>query len=195
MGLPLTNVVSQMSLTWSKMVRAGIVNADDRVSRMIRAPSPNRLTWLGTVLWLASAIMPVYAADRAYCTLYSREMLRAYVRSLPANDLPNLTVDTLAYRLTQFTSSCLSLDNPPALNLPSDGKWIADLYSEVQRSLRHPAGSVPATEKPASPVSSPPPLTPPPAAASKTSTGQPQPLCTSHDMRTVYSGVSWRCVK
>jgi hypothetical protein len=125
-------------------------------------------------------------------------MLRAYVRSLPANDLPNLTIDTLAYRLTQFTGSCLSLDNPPAINLPSDGKWIADLYTEVQRSLPHPAGSVPATEKPASPVSTPPPPTARPAPAAgaiKASTGQPQPLCTSHGMRTVYNGSSWRCVK
>ena len=157
-------------------------------------------TRLCAPLWLASAIMPAYAADRAYCTLYAREMLHAYVRSLPADDLPNLTVDTLAYRLTQFTSSCLSLDNPPVTNLPSDGKWIADLYSEVQPSLRHPAGSVPATEKPASPLSTPPPPTlrpayHPAAAAIKAGTGQPQPLCTSHGMRTVYSGSSWRCVK
>jgi hypothetical protein len=85
-----------------------------------------------------------HGADPAYCQLYNREMLRAYLRSLPANDLRNVTVDSLAYRLQQSSSYCLHLgDNPVIKDLPSDGKWIADIWSEVQRNVPKPAEAAP----------------------------------------------------
>ena len=105
------------------------------------------LFWLVAIFATAA-----HAADDQQCRLYSREMTRAYVRSTPTNDLPNLTVDRLQYRLTQFWSLCLNRDAPPAIkNLPSDEKWVADLWSQIQRSLPEAdqVGSKPASAAPA----------------------------------------------
>jgi hypothetical protein len=155
-----------------------------------------------------SLATPAYGADEAYCNLYSREMVRAYIRSLPTADLANVTTDSLAFRLTQFFTSCLNRDEAPIIrDLPSDGKWVASIWSDIQRSLPHPVGSVPA--EPAQPVKPPPPPTSPAplkaaaAAATRTvkvrrepvrvATSGNQPLCSSHGMQTVYNGLHWRC--
>jgi hypothetical protein len=132
----------------------------------------------GVIFLLPQAAL---AADDQQCRLYSREMTRTYVRSTPAVDLPTLNVDRLQYRLTQFWSLCLNRDEPPAIkDLPSDEKWVADLWSEIQRSLPQ----APATPEPAA--------APAPAPQAK---GLPKPLCTHAHMRTVYNGNSWRCLK
>jgi hypothetical protein len=113
-------------------------------------------------------------------------MTRAFVRSTPADDLPTLTVDRLQYRLTQFWSLCLNRDEPPAIkDLPSDEKWVADLWSQIQRNL--PQASAASAPEPAKPVA---------AKGVVVQSGQvQQPLCTHARMRTVYNGNSWRCLK
>jgi hypothetical protein len=159
-----------------------------------------------------------HGADPAYCQLYNREMLRAYLRSLPANDLRNVTIDGLAYRLQEISSYCLHLgDNPVIKDLSSDGKWIADIWSEVQRNLPKPAEAAPpappvpaeptppAPPAPAAEPTPPPPVTPPPAAVTPPTAKvaaippqqQAQQLCLKHGMKTVYirNGKSWRCVR
>jgi hypothetical protein len=140
------------------------------------------LFWLVAIFATAA-----HAADDQQCRLYSREMTRAFVRSTPAVDLPTLTVDRLQYRLTQFWSLCLNRDEPPVIkDLPSDEKWVADLWSQIQRSLpQASAASAPA-------------VSPKPVAAKGVvvQSGQvQQPLCTHAHMKTVYNGKSWRCLQ
>jgi hypothetical protein len=145
------------------------------------------LKLVGVIFLLPQAAL---AADDQQCRLYSREMTRAYVRSTPTNDLPNLTVDRLQYRLTQWWTLCLNRDEPPAIkDLPSDEKWIADLWSQIQRSLPEAdrVGS-----KPVSAASTAPQAKAPPKPVVVQSG---QPLCTHAHMRTVYNGNSWRCFK
>lgn len=166
----------------------------------------------GFRVWLTSTIIlsatPVCAYDDAYCKLYSREMVRTYVRSLSASALPNVTVDGLAFMLSRYWTGCLNMDEAPVIkDLPSDGKWTADLWSQIQRTLPHPAGSVPASGPPepvvSDPPSSPPQPPSPPAAKAVAAVrvvhaviAQPaQGLCSSHGMRTVYHGRSWNCVR
>ena len=158
------------------------------------------LFWLVAILATAA-----HAADNDYCVLYSREMTRAYVRATPVNALPNLTIAMLQFRLTQAWTRCLNRDAPPAIkDLPSDEKWVADLWSQIQRSLPEAdrVGS-----KPASAASAPDPTAsivsqtkvPPKPVAAKgvvVQSGQvQQPLCTHAHMRTVYNDYSWRCLK
>jgi hypothetical protein len=148
------------------------------------------LFWLVAILATAA-----HAADNDYCVLYSREMTRAYVRATPVSALPNLTIAMLQFRLTQAWTRCLNRDAPPAIkDLPSDEKWVADLWSQIQRSLpQASAASAPvASTAPQAKVS------PKPVAAKGVvvQSGQvQQPLCTHAHMRTVYNGNSWRCLK
>jgi hypothetical protein len=157
-----------------------------------------RLFWL--VVLIATAVaahLVAHAADDQQCRLYSREMTRAFVRSTPAVDLPALTVDRLQYRLTQFWSLCLNRDEPPAIkDLPSDEKWVADLWSEIQRNL--PQASAASAPEPAASTAPQAKMSPKPVAAKGVvvQSGQvQQPLCTHARMRTIYNGYSWRCLK
>ena len=154
------------------------------------------LFWLVAILaTVVAAHLVAHAADDQQCRLYSREMTRAFVRSTPAVDLPTLTVDRLQYRLTQFWSLCLNRDEPPVIkDLPSDEKWVADLWSQIQRSL--PQAS--AAPEPAASTAPQAKVSPKPVAAKGVvvQSGQvQQPLCTHAHMRTVYNGYSWRCLK
>ena len=148
----------------------------------------------GVIFLLPQAAL---AADDQQCRLYSREMTRAFVRSTPAVDLPTLTVDRLQYRLTQFWSLCLNRDEPPSIkDLPSDEKWVADLWSEIQRNL--PQASAASAPDPTASIVSQTKVPPKPVAAKGVvvQSGQvQQPLCTHAHMRTVYNGYSWRCLK
>jgi hypothetical protein len=160
-----------------------------------------RLFWLVAILaTVGAAHLVAHAADDTTCRLYSREMTRAFVRSTPAVDLPTLTVDRLQYRLTQFWSLCLNRDEPPAIkDLPSDEKWVADLWSQIQRSLPEAdrVGSKPASAEPepAASIVSQTKVSPKPVAAKGVVVQSGQPLCTHAHMRTVYNGNSWRCLK
>ena len=141
---------------------------------------------------LATAAM---AADPTYCKLYSREMLRQFVRDLPADSLQDLSVDGLSFQLTKYWTLCLNRDEPPRIDLPSDGQWIANFWSSIQALAGRPAPAGSAEARPPSPV-----VTPRAAAVVKkkpaaTATGDPQPLCSSHGMRTVYNGLSWQCLR
>jgi len=171
----------------------------------LRPETRHALFWLVAIIaTVVAAHLVAHAADDQQCKLYSREMTRASVRSTPAADLPALTVDRLQFRLTQWWTLCLNRDEPPEIkDLPSDGKWVADIWSEIQRSLpkAQQVGSAPATE----PVKPPPQLIPvvkpaikPVAVTQKAvvKSGDPQPLCTSAHKKTVYlaNGHSWRCV-
>jgi hypothetical protein len=152
--------------------------------------------WEVPLFWLVAILATAaHAADNDYCVLYSREITRAYVRATPVNALPNLTIAMLQLRLTQAWTRCLNRDAPPAIkNLPSDEKWVADLWSQIQRSLPE-ADQV--GSKPASAASTPA-VSPKPVAAKGVvvQSGQvQQPLCTHARMRTVYNGNSWRCLK
>ena len=156
------------------------------------------LFWLVAILaTVVAAHLVAHAADDQQCRLYSREMTRAFVRSTPANDLPNLTVDRLQYRLIQFWSLCLNRDEPPAIkDLPSDEKWVADLWSEIQRTL--PQASAASAPEPVASTAPQAKVSPKPVAAKGVvvQSGQvQQPLCTHAHMRTVYNGYSWRCLK
>jgi hypothetical protein len=156
------------------------------------------LFWLVAILaTVVAAHLVAHAADDQQCRLYSREMTRAFVRSTPANDLPNLTVDRLQYRLIQFWSLCLNRDEPPSIkDLPSDEKWVADLWSEIQRNL--PQASAASAPDPTASIVSQTKVPPKPVAAKGVvvQSGQvQQPLCTHAHMRTVYNGYSWRCLK
>jgi len=129
-------------------------------------------------------------------------MTRAYIRETPSEDLPNLTVDILQYRVTQFWTLCLNRDEPPIIkDLPSDSRWVADIWSQIQRNIPKPMPPIPAPLA-AAPVT--PPLPPPAprvvpkvAAAVPTKAGDPQPLCVKYNRKTVYlaNGHSWRCVQ
>ena len=149
------------------------------------------------ILWMLDA----RGADDQLCKLYSREMVRAMVRETPAEALPGLTVDQLQYRLTQFWTLCLNRDEPPEIkDLPGDGKWVADLWSEIQRGLpkAEQVGSAPATVTPVVKPASRPTVPAKPAPAKAVQSGDtPQPLCTRYSMKTVYqaNGHSWRCQK
>jgi hypothetical protein len=148
------------------------------------------LRW-GVIFLLPPAAL---AADNDYCVLYSREMTRAFVRSTPTNDMPNLTVDRLQYRLTQFWSLCLNRDEPPSIkDLPSDEKWVADLWSQIQRNL--PQASAASAPEPAASIVPQTKVPPKPVAAKGVVVQSGQPLCTHARMRTVYNGNSWRCLK
>jgi hypothetical protein len=164
----------------------------------MRTETRHALFWLVAIIaTVVAAHFVTHAADDQLCKLYSREMTRAYVRSTPAEDLPSLTVDQLQFRLTQYWTLCLNRDEPPAIkDLPSDGKWVADLWSEIQRSLPRDEqiGAAPATEAPA-PTPKPAKVLATKPVAAVHSSGAPQPLCASHHMRTVYQGLSWRCLK
>jgi hypothetical protein len=144
-----------------------------------------------------TAATSAHGADMGYCVLYSREMMRSYIRQLPAENLTNLTVDSMQYILTKYLTHCLLVDDPPLIkDLPSDGQWVADIWSQIQHRL-------PAPTPETVPVKPPPPPAPPVAAAPIKSSrprepksrgaGAPQPLCSSHGMKTVYNGRSWRC--
>ena len=153
------------------------------------------------LLLSSKLITGAIAADNAYCKLYAREQVRSVVRNTLPETLPNLTVDALAFRLTQFYTACLNRDEPPEIkDLPSDGKWTADLWSEIQRSLpkADQVGSTPASAAPVKPVIVPQAKPAKPVAAAAVQSGQvQQPLCTRSHMKTVYlaNGHSWRCQK
>jgi hypothetical protein len=148
----------------------------------------------GVIFLLPQAAL---AADDQQCRLYAMEMTRAYVRATPAAALPNLTVDALQFQLTQAWTRCLNRDEPPAIkDLPSDEKWVADLWSEIQRSL--PQASAASAPDPAASIVPQTKVSPKPVAAKGVvvQSGQvQQPLCTHAHMRTVYNGYSWRCLK
>ena len=156
------------------------------------------------LLLSSSLITDAIAADDAYCKLYSREQVRAMIRETAPDALPNLTVDMLQYTLTKYWSICLNRDEPPEIkDLPTDGKWVADLWSEIQRGLpkAQQVGSAPATAPPVKLPPKPIPVvkpTPKPKAATPAvvQSGDPQPLCTAAHKKTTYlpNGHSWRCV-
>ena len=166
----------------------------------MRQETRHALFWLVAIIaTVVAAHLVAHAADDQQCKLYSREMTRASVRSTPAADLPALTVDRLQFRLTQWWTLCLNRDEPPEIkDLPSDGKWVADLWSEIQRSLpkAQQVGSTPASAAPVKPVIVPQAKPAKPVAAAAVQSGQvQQPLCTRSHMKTVYlaNGHSWRC--
>jgi hypothetical protein len=162
--------------------------------------APTRIAAILAVLLSAT---PVAGADPAYCILYSREMMRAYVRAQSAAAAANLTIDSMQFMLTKLETRCLNLDDDPVIkDLPSDGQWLADVWSQIQRNIPKPAlsTSAPLAAEPAKPPS-PPPSAPsrvsPKVAAAAPTTGNPQPLCLKYNRRTIYlnNGHSWRCVQ
>jgi hypothetical protein len=170
----------------------------------MRTETRHALFWLVAILVTAvAAHLVAHAADNHYCVLYSREITRAYVRATPVNALPNLTIAMLQLQLTQAWTRCLNRDEPPAIkDLPSDEKWVADLWLEIQRSLPQAdrVGSKPASaaSAPAASTASQAKVSPKPVAAKGVvvQSGQvQQPLCTHAHMRTVYNGYSWKCLK
>ena len=90
-------------------------------------------------------------------------------------------------------SSCLMSDDDPLVPETAQGalQVIAPDLTPVPASRPIPPGDAPATDpKDDLKVD----FAPPPPK-SKVTGGQPQPLCTSHNKRTIYSGLHWRCVK
>jgi len=134
-----------------------------------------------------------HAADAAYCKRYASAATNDLLTKLATAPVQNWIHDRL-----ESTCGNAETAEPP---LPRSVDEALRIILPSDKSDLQCIGTVPATDpskavaKLTPATARPPPSHPSPILRVAAASSRDQPLCAAHKMRTVWNGLSWRCLK
>jgi hypothetical protein len=135
-----------------------------------------------------------HSADMPGCHVYANRGSAAALRALL--DFPFIDPSAGRFLYRKAYSFCVLQDEVPEMRFTVEEQPIIDMIPMLKPPPRPDPvpGSVPATDATDAPADAPVAPVAPKAKATK-SAGADQALCLSHNMRTIYTGLHWRCRK
>lgn len=151
--------------------------------------------WVAVVAVAAIGLLIIFgglagAAELTYCQIYANRMSAMALQRLIG--VPFIDASTGKFLYRKAYTNCLLADSEPPIVLSEEQQPLITGMPSPPTRPEPVQGSVPATDPADAPAA---PVAPKAKAVKVSQGGQPQALCTSHGMRTVYTGLHWRCLK